>query len=326
MKTGPIVTVTPLQRIAFLDDAAGNRFWIKRDDLLPFSFGGNKVRIGVKFLEDCLRKGCNAMILYGDRRSNLCRVLSALCAAEGLPCVMTATDADETGGKSSFNEQMIRSFGVRILPCEKSAIAQTVDEAFRMLEAEGRKPYYIYGNRLGEGNEHTAVSAYADVGEELLAQEVELGEAFTHVYTACGTGSTLAGLAIGLQEGGSRAETTGISISSRNAQRAEECVRKAVCAWYEKQGRDIPEQLWQKLRTETRYNCGGYGKDDKRVRDLIRFVFRNSTIPLDVTYTGKAMRGMLDDLQERGVRNANVLFLHTGGTPLFFDALSRSYD
>ena len=194
---------------------------------------------------------------------------------------------------------MIRSFGVRILPCEKSAIAQTVDEAFRMLEAEGRKPYYIYGNRLGEGNEHTAVSAYADVGEELLAQEVELGEAFTHVYTACGTGSTLAGLAIGLQEGGSRAETTGISISSRNAQRAEECVRKAVCAWYEKQGRDIPEQLWQKLRTETRYNCGGYGKDDKRVRDLIRFVFRNSTIPLDVTYTGKAMRGHGDPLKKR---------------------------
>ena len=78
---GPILVQTPLQRLAFLDDKRGNRFWIKRDDLLPFSFGGNKVRIGMAFREDCLRSGCDAMILYGDRRSNLCRVLSAICAA-----------------------------------------------------------------------------------------------------------------------------------------------------------------------------------------------------------------------------------------------------
>ena len=44
-------------------------------------------------------------------------------------------------------------------------------------------------------------------------------------------------------------------------------------------------------------------------------------LPLDPTYTGKAFRGMLDYLDDRGVRGKSVLFLHTGGTPLFYDYL-----
>ena len=322
----PILTVTPLQRAAFLDDAAGNRFWIKRDDLLPFSFGGNKVRIGMAFLRDCLAKGCDAMIVYGDRRSNLCRVLGALCAANGIECLMIATDAGEAEGAVPFNERMIRSLGVRILPCGKQEIAQTVDEAFRILEEEGKKPYYIYGSRLGEGNEHTAARAYAEAAPELLAQEAELEAPFTHVYTACGTGSTLSGLAAGLCEGGSRAEVTGISISSRSEERACSCVRRCVSAWYAENGKRIPGALMEKLRVECSYNCGGYGAEDERVKELIRTVFRKSSIPLDMTYTGKAMRGMLDDLTSRGIRDANVLFIHTGGTPLFYDAYASIFD
>ena len=320
----PILTKTPLQRADFLDDAAGNRFWIKRDDLLPFSFGGNKVRIGLAFLEDCLKKGCDAMIIYGDRRSNLCRVLSALCASVGIECLMVSTDAEEdTGGSMPMNERMIRTLGVRILSCAKDRIADTVDEAFRTLEEEGKKAYYIYGNRLGEGNEHTAVSAYVKACTELLEQEALLNAPIQYVYTACGTGSTLSGLAAGLCEGGSEAQVTGISISSRSDERAKMCVEKAVRSWYESQGRGVPERLWDHLRLETRYNCGGYGVPDRRVQELIDHVFRVSSIPLDPTYTGKAMRGMLDDLERRGVRDSNVLFLHTGGTPLYFDTLAR---
>ena len=63
--------------------------------------------------------------------------------------------------------------------------------------------------------------------------------------------------------------------------------------------------------------------DQTVVQQLIDSVFRACSIPLDLTYTGKAMRGMLDDLERRGVRDSNVLFLHTGGTPLYFDTLAR---
>ncbi len=316
----PILTGTPVQRLE-LPDAGGNRFWIKRDDLLPFSFGGNKVRIAKAFLEDCTAKGCDAMIMYGDRRSNLCRVLGAMCAASGMECVMIATSEHEEEGPEPFNEQMIRALGIRILPCGKDAIADTVDRAVELLVSEGKKPYYIYGNRYGQGNEAAAARAYADASRELLSWQDEAGVKADYVFTACGTGSTLAGLACGMTEGGSQAQIVGISISSRSSARAEECVRGAVAAWYGHGGRSVPAGLWEHLHVECGYNCGGYGARDARVDGLIRSVFETSSVPLDPTYTGKAVRGMLDYLEENKIREKDVLFLHTGGTPLFFDSL-----
>ena len=42
---------TPIYEI-HSESEQGNRIFIKRDDLLPFSLGGNKVRIGWEFYRD----------------------------------------------------------------------------------------------------------------------------------------------------------------------------------------------------------------------------------------------------------------------------------
>jgi D-cysteine desulfhydrase len=42
-------------------------------------------------------------------------------------------------------------------------------------------------------------------------------------------------------------------------------------------------------------------------------------IPMDSTYTGKAFAGMADYLKRFSIVEKNILFIHTGGTPLFFD-------
>ncbi len=321
----PILTDSPIQELT-LDEAGDNRIWIKRDDLLPFSFGGNKVRIGHAFLQDCVQKGCDAIILYGDRRSNLCRVMASMCIASGIEALMIATSENEEEQKASFNEKMIRSLGIRILECEKNEIAQTVDRAMEILGEEGRKPYYIYGNRFGEGNEAVAASAYVNASGQILSWEKESGHCLDFIFTACGTGSTLAGLAVGMLEGGSSAHVQGISISSRSTERAQGCLLRSARAWYEKEGRTPPADLEQHLFVDTGYNCGGYGVKDERVLNLIKKVFRDTSIPLDPTYTGKAMRGMLDYLKEHQISGRNILFLHTGGTPLFFDTLTDSLD
>ncbi len=42
-------------------------------------------------------------------------------------------------------------------------------------------------------------------------------------------------------------------------------------------------------------------------------------IPLDTTYTGKAFwGGMKEYIKKNKVAGENILFIHTGGTPLFF--------
>ena len=68
----PAFDQTPLYWLK--TDDRGNRIYVKREDLLPYSFGGNKVRIGLCYLADMQKSGCDHMLAYGNARSNLCRV------------------------------------------------------------------------------------------------------------------------------------------------------------------------------------------------------------------------------------------------------------
>lgn len=40
--------------IVYMGMEQGNKLYIKRDDLVPYSFGGNKARKGVLFFEEIL--------------------------------------------------------------------------------------------------------------------------------------------------------------------------------------------------------------------------------------------------------------------------------
>ena len=59
------------------------------------------------------------------------------------------------------------------------------------------------------------------------------------------------------------------------------------------------------------------------VENVIKTVITQYGIPLDSTYTGKAFAGMLDYINKNSIIDKNILFIHTGGTPLFFDSLNN---
>ena len=42
---------------------------------------------------------------------------------------------------------------------------------------------------------------------------------------------------------------------------------------------------------------------------------------MDGTYTGKAFLGMEHYIEEHQISGKKILFIHTGGTPLFYDWL-----
>ena len=85
----------------------------------------------------------------------------------------------------------------------------------------------------------------------------------------------------------------------------------------------LPEDYRGHIFFTDKYMEGGYGAYSENVAQIIREVYRTDGLPLDMTYTGKAFYGMVKYLEENNVRNANVLFLHTGGAPLFFDFLEQ---
>lgn len=317
----PSLWPTPIKEVLCPEAASsGNRIFVKRDDLIPCALGGNKVRIAREFLGDMRARGCDALVMYGDLRSNLCRVLAILCHRDHVPCLMVATSEGDVAGQS-FNEDVIGRLGVEVLECAKCDIAATVDLALERLTSRGLRPYYIYGNRTGSGNEGTAANAYARAYGEICAQEDELGERFDLIVTPYGTGCTQGGLVCGSLCTNDNREIVGISISSRPRERALSILDDTVCAWFEREGRELPGDYQRHLNLQTAYTCGGYGVRNQRVDELIERMLLEEGLPLDPTYTGKAFRGMLDYLDDCGVKGKSVLFLHTGGTPLFYDYL-----
>lgn len=308
---------TPVQE---LFSGCGNRIFAKREDLLPFSLGGNKVRIAEAFLCDMKMKGKNALIMYGNDRSNLCRVLSSACRAENIPCLMVCSDDPDHTHAITGNSRLIGLFGVEVIRCAKNAIAPAVDEAFARLKERGYDPYYIYGNRLGEGNEGTAARAYADAYREILEDEKRLGVHFDYIFHASGTGSTQSGLIAGHLTAGDERKIVGISVS-RDKERGTRIIKDGITAWYADRGMKAPENLLEEIILEDSYLAGGYGQYDDEILDVIREQFLANSLPLDPTYTGKAFRGMLSYIADHEITGKNILFIHTGGIPLFFDAL-----
>ena len=69
--------------------------------------------------------------------------------------------------------------------------------------------------------------------------------------------------------------------------------------------------------------CGGYGKYNDSILETIKKVFETSGIPLNSTYTGKAFWGMEKYIELENITGKNILFVNTGGSPLFFDDLEE---
>jgi 1-aminocyclopropane-1-carboxylate deaminase/D-cysteine desulfhydrase-like pyridoxal-dependent ACC family enzyme/biotin carboxylase len=357
---------TPIQELYGLKES-GNHFFMKRDDLLGYSFGGNKVRFAEQFFEDMERKNCDSMIIYGNYHSNLCRILSAACAREKIPCYMIYNvddiqeniqknvqdslhhnipgslqgEASETG-----NSKLISRQGVVSFPCHKGAIAPAVASAMESLKEAGHKPYYIYGDIYGEGNETVPMKAYVKAYQEICRQEEKMKVKFDYIFLASSTNATQSGLIAGKLlhafENDDVSDTAekkseyseyskyntdgpqivGISVS-RNQARGRQVILKNVRTYLAQEGRQIPENLEKDIQFEDKWLAGGYGVYGDDIEEVIWQMYDENGIALDPVYTGKGFYGMLQYLKQEKIQGKNILFLHTGGTPLFFDYMGE---
>lgn len=294
----------------------GCHIYMKREDLLPRFFGGNKVRIAEEYFADMDKKGCDCMIAYGNARSNLCRVLAAMAAERHVPCCIISPNDEDGIRRETFNSRLAKICGAEIVTCPKTGVRETVEAVLADWSSRGRKPYYIYGNTEGKGNEAVPVAAYVKVAAEIAAQEEEMGISFDRIYHASATGMTQAGLILGAFELSRKWEIVGIS-TARSAEQCREVIRQRLEAFQREfrfEIKVLPEPL-----VKDDYILKGYGSWNEAVADTIRDMYVHHGIALDPTYTGKAFWGMGEELKKSSLPGGNVLFLHTGGGPLFFD-------
>jgi D-cysteine desulfhydrase len=292
-----------------ISSSTDNTLYIKRDDLYPLSFGGNKARKGRLFFEDIQRVGADHVVTYGSNSSNHCRVIANLAAMYGMPC--TIISPEETI-KDTANKKMISLMGAAYRYCPVSRVAATIQQVMEELRSDGACPYFIQGG--GHGNIGT--KAYVDAYQEIWDYEQTHNIHFDYIFFASGTGTTHAGLVCGQYLHQERdQQIVGISIARTNP-RGKQVVIDSIRDYL---GEDYVEP--RAVHFIDRYVGGGYGLAQSEVTQLIRRELRINGIPLDTTYTGKAFYGMEQFILENGIKDKNILFIHTGGTPLFFDDL-----
>ena len=295
-----------------LGDYKENHLYIKREDLIPFSFGGNKARKAQLFFHEIDKRDFDCVVTYGSGSSNHCRVIANECCRRGMGCFIIAP---QEASEPTFNSQMMELFGAEITAVPVSEVHNAIEGKIEELRNAGKHPYFIEGG--GHGNIGT--EAYVQCYQEIREYEREEDIHFDYIFFASGTGTTHAGLVCGQLLAGDERNIVGISIARKNP-RGRDVVIQSIRGYLD--GR-VPEEDIQAATVFIDDYTFGYGKDDKRVTETIETILKTYGIPLDATYTGKAFMGMTEYFLRHEIKGKTILFIHTGGTPLFFDALNK---
>lgn len=306
---------TPVEKLERLTAAVGGaNIYIKRDDLLGLTGGGNKTRKLEFLVADALKQGADTLITCGGIQSNHCRLTLAAAVKEGLKCRLILSEITpgsyHTGaGGNVFLYHMLGAENIKVVPWGSDVMAE-MEQAADKAKEEGRKPYIV---PMGGSNALGALG-YVACAEEIMQQAFFSGVPIDHIVIACGSAGTYSGLLFGLRGNNCHIPITGISVLN-----SKEVLQRRIAEIIEKiadyLGVNVPiPQETVSLFDE--YLGEGYTVPTAGMIEAVKLVARTEGILLDPTYTGKAMAGLID-LTRKGYfkKSDNVLFLHTGGLP-----------
>lgn len=306
---------TPVEFLPnFTKALGGPNVYIKRDDLLGLTAGGNKTRKLEFLVADALAQGADTLITCGAVQSNHCRLTLAAAVKEGLKCrlVLEERVAGSYRPEASGNNFLFRLLGVEkidVVPGGTDMLA-AMRKVAEELGREGRKGYIIPGG----GSNAIGATGYVACAQELQGQLFEKGLCIDRLCVASGSAGTHAGLVVGFIGGNMNIPIVGIGVS-RDPGDQEPLVYDLALKTAERLGvnQDIPRQA---VLTFGDYWRPKYSVPNRKMVEAVNLMARTEGILLDPVYTGKAMAGLID-LGRKGYfkKGENVLFVHTGGAP-----------
>ncbi|MBN8208925.1 D-cysteine desulfhydrase [Bacillus sp. NTK071] len=313
---------TPIERLNNLSDYLGGpEVFMKRDDLLGLTGGGNKTRKLEFLVADALKNNADTLITCGAVQSNHCRLTLSAAKKEKLDCrlVLEERVSDSYHPKANGNNFLFNLLGVggvTVVPGGTN-MAEEMEKVAEQVLAEGKTPYIIPGG----GSNEIGATGYVACAQEILMQLFEESLDIDYIVTTSGSAGTHAGLLVGMEGNNNPIPIVGISVNKeKNLQ--EENVYKLVnkTTEYLNVSNKIDRES---VNVFDDYVGPGYSLPTESMNEAITLLAQEEGILLDPVYTGKTMAGFID-LTRQGYfkKGDKVLFIHTGGSPALYDYTS----
>jgi D-cysteine desulfhydrase family pyridoxal phosphate-dependent enzyme len=296
--------VEPLPRLSAVL-GGGPRLFIKRDDAIPFGFGGNKVRKLALVAAQAKAEGADTLITAGGVQSNHARVTAAAAAKLGMRAILVANgERPERATANALLDTLLGAEIVHVATRQDRAPAMT--EIADRLRGEGRRPFTI---PVGASTPLGAL-AFALAVAELLDQ-MPAPDVIVHASSSAGT---QAGLVAGCRLLDVQTRIVGISAdeSSSSLQAQVRALVSGIADLLEMDPGELARGT--AIEVDDRFVGDGYGIPTDASQEALELAARTEGLFLDPTYTAKAMAGLIAYVrQQKFVGGQTVLFWHTGG-------------
>lgn len=309
---------TPIEKLERLSrHLGGPNIYIKRDDLTGLAGGGNKTRKLEFLVAEALAQGADTLVTVGAVQSNHCRLTLAAAAKEGLRCrlILEQRVPNSYDPKASGNIFLFDLLGAEQVTVVDAGtdLAAAMKRIAAELAAIGRKAYLIPGG----GSNPLGALGYVACAQEILAQTFDMGLRVDQILCTSGSAGTHAGLLVGLIGAQVAIPLTGINVRRQRAEQEANvhALAQQTAALLGLAG-GVPRASVVAL---DEWVGPGYSIPSPEMVEAVRLVARLEGVLLDPVYTGKAMAGLIALVARRHFeRDANVLFVHTGGSPALF--------
>lgn len=280
---------------------------VVRDDLFPFIGGGGKARKAVEY-EVMLREGdYNALVTCGGIQSNHNRAMALMAARNGWKCHLCIQGIEERFLQEKGNALLNRLSGAECELIRPEDTAVAMDRAMEKLKAEGFNPYYVHGG----GHDLPGGTSFVKAVEELKRQCEAEDYKPDYIFHASGTGSTQAGIVVGLEKvGWSDVKVVGISVA-RQQERGKQVIAEFANMLGEHYG--MRKDFTDDIIFSTDYLYGGYEQYTPEMSAYLERAMKETGLMFDTTYSGKGFYGMMDYVKKNQLDNKNIMFWHTGG-------------
>lgn len=305
---------TPIEKLPRFSKAVGGPdIYMKRDDLLGLTGGGNKTRKLEFLVAHALKLGADTLITSGAVQSNHCRLTLSAAVKEGMKCRLILNELipgsyDAKAGGNIFLFHLLGAEKIEVVP-DETALNETIRKTLDNLTEKGRRGYVI---PMG-GSNPIGATGYVACAQEIQAQMFERSINMDAVVCASGSAGTQAGLVTGMWGCNMNIPIIGINVGVKEEGQGDtvyELVKKTA----EHVGITNPIPRNAVICFDD-YVGPGYSLPTPEMARAVKLLAETEGILLDPVYTGKAMAGLID-LSKKGYfkKGQNVLFVHTGGT------------